>query len=123
VDDNRDSAESLAAVLRLDRHEVFVAYGGRDALRIAEIEHPDLVLLDIGMPDLDGYEVARLLRAGEAGHAPIVALSGYGQMSDREKSIAAGCDAHLVKPVALADLAVWLAERPARDDATGMSMQ
>ena len=93
---------------------MFVAYGGRDALRIAEVEHPDLVLLDIGMPDLDGYEVARLMRASEAADARIVALSGYGQVSDREKSIAAGCDAHLVKPVALADLAVWLEADPVR---------
>ncbi len=119
VDDNRDSAESLAAVLRLDRHDVFVAFGGREALRIAEREHPDLVLLDIGMPDLDGYEVARLLRANEPTHTRIVALSGYGQVSDREKSIAAGCDAHLVKPVAPAELATWLASDAAIAPAQG----
>jgi len=109
VDDNRDSAESLAAVLRLDQHQVFVAYGGREAIRVAERERPDVILLDIGMPDIDGYEVARLLRAGEqTASARIVALSGYGQAGDREKSFAAGCDGHLVKPVAAADLAAWL---------------
>jgi PAS domain S-box-containing protein len=109
VDDNRDSAESLAAVLRLDQHQVFVAYGGREAILVAERERPDLILLDIGMPDIDGYEVARLLRAGEqTASTRIVALSGYGQAGDREKSFAAGCDGHLVKPVAPADLAAWL---------------
>jgi CheY-like chemotaxis protein len=115
VDDNRDSAESLASVLRLDRHEVFVAYGGREAVAVAERELPDLILLDIGMPDMDGYEVARVLRAGEH-HAAvrIVALSGYGQPGDRDKSLAAGCDGHLVKPVSAPDLAVWLRD-PASD--------
>src|SRR5262249_51906204 len=100
VDDNRDSAESLAAVLRLDRHEALVAYGGKEALAVAERERPDLILLDIGMPDMDGYEVARRLRACEpTANARIVTLSGYGQAGDREKSLAAGCDGHLVKPV------------------------
>lgn len=116
VDDNRDSAESLAAVLRLDAHEVLVAYGGREALRIAEVQPLDLILLDIGMPDMDGYEVARRLRASEqAAPVRIVALSGYGQAGDREKSFAAGCDGHLVKPVAPDDLAAWLTPGPARE--------
>src|SRR5262249_17540132 len=66
VDDNRDSAESLASLLRLDGHEVTVAFGGREALSVAEAAAPDLVLLDIGMPDLDGCEVARMLRASES---------------------------------------------------------
>jgi CheY-like chemotaxis protein len=116
VDDNRDAAESLAALLRLDRHEVLIAYGGREAVLVAERERPDLVLLDIGMPDIDGYEVTRRLRANEqVPDARIVAISGYGQAADREKSIAAGCDGHLVKPVAAADLAVWLS-RDGRGD-------
>jgi CheY-like chemotaxis protein len=116
VDDNRDSAESLAALLRLDEHEVLVAYGGRDALQIAERAPLDLILLDIGMPDMDGYEVARLLRASEqSASVRIVALSGYGQAGDREKSLAAGCDGHLVKPVAPGDLAAWLRPAPVRE--------
>ncbi|HUL67152.1 MAG TPA: PAS domain-containing protein [Burkholderiaceae bacterium] len=117
VDDNRDSAESLAAVLRLDRHEALVAYGGREALAVAERERPDLILLDIGMPDMDGYEVARRLRACEpTANTRIVTLSGYGQAGDREKSLAAGCDGHLVKPVSVADLARWLDRDAARDE-------
>jgi len=117
VDDNRDSAESLAAVLRLDRHEALVAYGGREALAVAERERPDLILLDIGMPDMDGYEVARRLRASEpTANTRIVTLSGYGQAGDREKSLAAGCDGHLVKPVSVADLARWLDRDAARDE-------
>jgi CheY-like chemotaxis protein len=115
VDDNHDSAESLAAVLHLDGHQVFVALEGRDTLLVAEREQPDLILLDIGMPDMDGYEVTRLLRAGEQTvDTCIVALSGYGQSGDREKSFAAGCDGHLVKPVAAADLATWFTPDRAR---------
>jgi CheY-like chemotaxis protein len=76
---------------------------------MADREQPDLILLDIGMPDMDGYDVARLLRAGDqTTDVRIVALSGYGQAADREKSFAAGCDGHLVKPVAPSELAVWL---------------
>jgi len=117
VDDNRDSAESLAAVLRLDRHEALVAYGGREALAVAERERPDLILLDIGMPDMDGYEVARRLRACEpTANARIVTLSGYGQAGDREKSLAAGCDGHLVKPVSVPDLARWLDRDATREE-------
>jgi CheY-like chemotaxis protein len=116
VDVNRDSAESLAAVLRLDHHEVLVVYGGKQALLLAEREQPNLILLDIAMPDMDGHEVARLLRAGDQStNARIVALSGYGQARDREKSLAAGCDGHLVKPVAGADLAAWLQQDTAQD--------
>jgi PAS domain S-box-containing protein len=115
VDDNRDSAESLAALLRLDRHEVLVAYGGKEALLVAEREQPDLILLDIGMPDMDGYEVARLLRADDQSPGVlIVAISGYGQAGDRQKSLAAGFDGHLVKPVAASDLAPWLNRDPAQ---------
>jgi CheY-like chemotaxis protein len=93
-----------------------VVYGGKQALLLAEREQPDLILLDIAMPDMDGHEVARLLRAGDQStNARIVALSGYGQARDREKSLAAGCDGHLVKPVAGADLAAWLQQDTAQD--------
>jgi CheY-like chemotaxis protein len=100
VDDNTDAARTLAALLRSLGHETSVAYGGTQALAIAAEFRPDVVLLDIGMPDIDGYEVARQLRA-LTGQPPvrIVAVSGWGQEPDRRKSQEAGFDLHLVKPV------------------------
>jgi signal transduction histidine kinase len=105
VDDNRDSAESLAQLLRLFGHEVWQAYSGRDALALARAHRPDLVLLDIGMPDLNGYEVARQLRADPSfAVTTLVALTGYGSDEDRRRSLAAGFDGHLVKPIDFTDL-------------------
>jgi CheY-like chemotaxis protein len=105
VDDNRDSAESLAQLLRLFGHEIWQAYSGREALTAARNRRPDLVLLDIGLPDLSGYEVARQMRAESAlAGATLVALTGYGSEEDRERSFAAGFDGHLVKPIDFQDL-------------------
>ncbi|RQP21953.1 ATP-binding protein [Piscinibacter terrae] len=99
VDDNRDAAESLGLVLEAEGHEVRTAANGEQALRIALEWMPDLVLLDIGLPGMDGYEVARRLRAmDELRGCRIVALTGYGQPSDRHRAEAAGFDDHLVKP-------------------------
>jgi CheY-like chemotaxis protein len=100
VDDNRDAAQALATLLELMRHDVRVANDGAEALRMAELHRPELVLLDIGMPGMDGYEVARRLRGLPCtATARIVALSGYGQASDKMRSAQAGFDDHLVKPV------------------------
>jgi PAS domain S-box-containing protein len=100
VDDNRDAADALATLLGMMQHDVRVANDGGEALRIAELHRPELVLLDIGMPGMDGYEVARRLRSLPCtANARIVALSGYGQDSDRSRSAQAGFDEHLVKPV------------------------
>jgi signal transduction histidine kinase/DNA-binding response OmpR family regulator len=100
VDDNADSADTLAMLARLDGHEVRTAQTGAAALEVAQAFRPDVVLLDIGLPGMDGYEVARQLRAGAAG-APILlaAVTGYGQEADRNRSRQAGFDLHLVKPV------------------------
>jgi two-component system CheB/CheR fusion protein len=101
VDDNRDAAEALAMLLGLMELDVRVANDGSEALRIAEVHRPELVLLDIGMPGMDGYEVARRLRSlPSTATARIVALSGYGQDADKTRSSQAGFDRHLVKPVA-----------------------
>ncbi|HEY3448956.1 MAG TPA: CHASE domain-containing protein [Myxococcales bacterium] len=100
VDDNLDAAELLAEVLALDGHEVAVAHDGTEALERLGAFAPDVVFLDIGLPGLDGYEVARRMRrrpGGERIH--LVALTGYGRRSDRLASRQAGFDAHLVKPV------------------------
>ncbi|SIN68035.1 PAS domain S-box-containing protein [Singulisphaera sp. GP187] len=101
VDDNLDAANSLARLLRrLHNQEVNVAHDGPSALEAAELFRPELVLLDIGMPGMDGYEVARALRERPASATiRIIALTGWGQESDRQRSKEAGFDHHLVKPV------------------------
>ena len=100
VDDNADAVASLAELLRLDGHEVREATDGREALAQADDFRPEVVLLDLGLPGLDGWEVATALRrrAGGGG-ALLVAISGYGRSEDRARSRAAGIDLHLVKPV------------------------
>ena len=105
VDDNEDAAESLAALLRIFGHEVSVALDGEQALALATEKRPDVVLLDLGMPRMDGHEVARRMRAEPWGTAMrIIALSGFGDGADRARSREAGCDDHLVKPVSPTDL-------------------
>jgi PAS domain S-box-containing protein len=100
VDDNEDAAEWLATVLRLHGHETHVAYDGMEAVTTAERIRPDAVLLDIGLPRLDGYEACRRIRAQSWGRdLLLVALTGWGQDEDRQESRDAGFDAHLVKPV------------------------
>jgi signal transduction histidine kinase len=100
VDDNRDAADSLAMLLRLLGHEVGTAHDGMAALDAARAFVPEVVLLDIGLPNMDGYEVARRLRQEPAlSGALLVALTGYGQEQDRRRSLEAGFDIHLVKPV------------------------
>jgi PAS domain S-box-containing protein len=100
VDDNVDAADSLAMLLKLDGHEVHTVYGAEEALEACSHLQPQVIFLDIGLPQMDGYEVARRLR-GRNGHGPLhlVALTGYGQKDDRERSHAAGFNNHLVKPV------------------------
>jgi len=100
VDDNIDGAESLAVLLRLSGHEVMAAACGMDALAISADFRPQIVILDIGLPDIDGYEVARRLRKlPEALNAKLIAVTGYGQDEDREHSRRAGFDYHFLKPV------------------------
>ena len=113
ADDNRDALESLATVLRLRGHEVFSAANGAIALETAVRHMPEIALLDIGMPVLDGYEVARRIRAQEWGKTvTLVALTGWGQESDRRRSREAGFDTHLVKPLDLDKLAALLEKLP-----------
>ena len=100
VDDNVDHAESVATLLRLDGHEVHTAYNGLEAIDAVDAVHPEVVLLDIGMPGLNGYETARRIRERSGGaEMKLIALSGWGQPRDRELSEKAGFDHHLVKPV------------------------
>ena len=114
ADDNADALETLATVLELSGHEVFSAPNGSLALESAERHLPEVALLDIGMPLLDGYEVARRIRAQAWGkRITLVALTGWGQDSDRRRSQEAGFDSHLVKPLDLEKLTQLLARLPA----------
>jgi len=116
VDDNADSADSIAAILETSGHEVEVAYSAQKALEMAVEHQPDIVLLDIGLPDMDGYEVAKHLRqTPELKEMRLIAITGYGQESDRQRSREAGFDEHLVKPVEwqkLEELLASLMKRP-----------
>src|SRR5882757_426937 len=113
ADDNSDALESLATLLELGGHEVFSAANGALALESAERHLPEVALLDIGMPKLDGYEVARRIRAQPWGRRiTLVALTGWGQESDRRRSGEAGFDSHMVKPLDLDKLTELLGRLP-----------
>jgi signal transduction histidine kinase/PleD family two-component response regulator len=100
VDDNQDAAESLAMLLSLDGHDVQAVFTPEQALERVSDFHPEVMLLDIGLPGMDGYEVARRVRAMSGGERiRLIALTGYGQTEDRRRALAAGFDDHLVKPV------------------------
>lgn len=114
VDDNRDSANSLAILLRIGGSEVSVAYDGEEAVQIAATQRPQAILLDIGLPKLNGFDACRRIRAQPwARDALIIALTGWGQKEDRRKSAEAGFDFHMVKPVDLNELAKLLSGEPA----------
>jgi PAS domain S-box-containing protein len=111
VDDNVDAAEMLGMLLAADGHDVAIEHGATQALRRAQEHVPQLCLLDIGLPEMDGYELATRLRArSETAGATLVAVTGYGQEGDRRKSLAAGFDHHLVKPIDLDKLRAILAQ-------------
>jgi len=105
VDDNEDAANTLAMILKLEGHEVDTAYSGAEALQRLDEFSPGVVLLDIGLPGIDGYEVAGRIRAQRC-HAGVrlVAITGYGQETDRARTRAAGFTSHLVKPVDFTEL-------------------
>jgi PAS domain S-box-containing protein len=110
VDDNRDAAESLAVILRMEGHDVRVAHDGFSALDVAQSHLPHLAFLDLGMPGMDGFELCRQLRVQPAhSETLLVALTGWGQEEDRRRSQEAGFDRHLVKPVEPASLKRLLA--------------
>jgi CheY-like chemotaxis protein len=99
VDDNIDAAHAMKHVLELSGHRVTLAHDGPGALAAAAADPPELVLLDIGLPGMDGYTVAARLREAGLDRAAMVAVTGYGQEEDLHRSTAAGFDHHLVKPV------------------------
>jgi CheY-like chemotaxis protein len=109
VDDFDDIATTLVELVTILGHEARLANRGDLALEVAREFHPDLVLLDLGMPDPDGYEVARQLRAQPDGNEmEIVAMSGWGHRAAREEAVKAGFDRHFLKPITMAHLAALL---------------
>jgi signal transduction histidine kinase/CheY-like chemotaxis protein len=114
VDDNADAAQMLALYLGASGHHVLIEHSSIRALACARLEKPDVCILDIGLPEMDGNELARRLRMdNETAHALLIAITGYGQEQDRHKAIAAGFDAHLVKPVDTCKLASLLEQHQA----------
>jgi CheY-like chemotaxis protein len=111
VDDNVDAAQMLAALLEVQGHAVCIEYDAKGALERARRERPEVLLLDIGLPDMDGYELARHLRSQpESAGATLVALTGYGQSQDRKEAEQAGFDHYLVKPADMEQVNEVLAE-------------
>jgi CheY-like chemotaxis protein len=115
VDDNRDSVDTLSILLQVKGHESRVAESGEDAIALADDYRPEIVLLDLSLPGMDGYEVAQLLRQRPYGASLVlVALTGWSGREVREKAAAAGFDFHLLKPVDWPDLERVLDATPAQ---------
>jgi two-component system CheB/CheR fusion protein len=116
VDNNRDAIYSLKLLLEMEGHTVFKALDGKSALETAAREAPEVVVVDIGLPDMDGYELARQLRRLAAtSKAVLIAATGFGREQDRARSAEAGIDYHLVKPVGMNSLRGILRKTPARE--------
>jgi len=112
ADDNRDASGTLAELLTLSGHEVHQADDGGQALALWQRFHHEICLLDIGMPGLTGYQLARAIRASPGGAlCLLVAVTGWGQAHDREEALAAGFDIHLTKPVDVVQIERLLAQR------------
>lgn len=104
VDDNELAAEALGRLLELRGHEVTTAYSGSEAIEKAKQFRQQIIILDIGLPDMDGYEVVRILRKEKKYSPTLIALTGYGQTEDKERALKAGFHLHLTKPVALKEV-------------------
>lgn len=103
VDDNELAAKGLGTLLEHSGHTVHSAYTGTDALVLAGVHHPQVIILDVSLPDISGYEIAKRLRS-EGNKALLIALSGYGAQEDKDKAFAAGFDHHLIKPIRVSDV-------------------
>jgi CheY-like chemotaxis protein len=104
VDDNRDAADSLAEIVEMLGHAAIVAYDGAGALAKARADAPDVVLCDIGLPGMSGYDVARSLRDGARNGVLLVAVTGYAQPQDVTRALDAGFDRHIAKPASIEDI-------------------
>ena len=122
VDDNQDSAMSLAMMLSIMGHDTRTANDGESAVTTAESFLPEVVLLDIGLPKLNGYEVAQHIRANTWGHSMyLIAVTGWGQEEDRQRSSEVGLNAHMVKPVEPGALEQLLSELRAKQGDVGQA--
>ncbi|MBX3467534.1 MAG: response regulator [Planctomycetes bacterium] len=111
IEDNQDAAEILREVLEMYEHEVAVAFSGPQGVEAARAFHPQVVLCDLGLPGMNGYEVATTLRQDpETCEARLVALTGYSQADERERARASGFEVHLTKPVGLDEIQQVLAD-------------
>jgi CheY-like chemotaxis protein/two-component sensor histidine kinase len=125
VDDNGDAARSLELLLRIDGHATHVAHDGLQAVEAARIFKPDIVLMDIGLPKLNGYEACQQIRQQPWGREmTLIAVTGWGQQEDKRRAVESGFDAHLVKPIDLAQLKKVLApaQQPGKASATPQSV-
>ncbi|MGF6859169.1 hybrid sensor histidine kinase/response regulator [Paraburkholderia sp. CI3] len=112
VDDNPDALQSLGILLELDGHQITTCDNGHDAVRLVNETHPEVAIIDIGMPEMDGFEVARVIRADERlDNVMLIALTGYAAEPDKSRALAAGFDCHLTKPLSLEKLQSILANR------------
>lgn len=118
VDDNPDAADALAAALQLDGYAVSVAYNGSQAIETVNALRPNVVLLDLGLPDIDGLEVASLIRALGL-PLRLIALTGWGREDDRRQSAAVGFDAHLMKPATVHEVERAIDRLVASDTSAG----
>jgi CheY-like chemotaxis protein len=115
VDDNRSAADMLAMILESDGHELFIAYDGQQAIQRAQTHQPDVIFLDLSMPVIDGYEVARTIRRQPRGQEPmLIALTGWVQERDKQRAKEVGFDHHVVKPAKASDLRGILAHAKRR---------
>jgi CheY-like chemotaxis protein len=113
VDDNFDAAQTLAVLLRVNGHQVQVAHDGPTAVEAARVYRPNLILLDIGLPGMNGFEVAKKVRNElDLGNVVLVAMTGYGQDADKQRSQESGFDFHLVKPTNFSAVKQILASVP-----------
>lgn len=108
IEDHPDGRESLRILLELLGYRAYVAVDGIEGVACALAVHPQVALVDIGLPRLDGYQVARQLRAAFGDHIFLIAQTGYGRPEDRQLALAAGFDLHLVKPLDFHELCSWL---------------
>lgn len=119
VEDNPDVADSMAMLLKLFGHEVLMASDGQQGVEMALQEEPTAILLDIGLPKMNGYEACQAIRSAGLQTIPIIAVTGYNQAEDRRKSQEAGFNEHMPKPVDMAELEKLLAAFPGRDNDEG----
>ncbi len=105
IEDNEDNLTLMRLLLEKEKHTVLAALDGRTGLEVARTEHPDLILLDLSMPEMDGWEVAQTLKSDVATRdIPIIAVTAHAAPHDRERAFAAGCDAFVVKPFSIRKL-------------------